>query len=221
MISFKDFMGDACKCTFNVRCRQGYAHINLLSHLSGWVVKGCRSDTSIHPSILWILRKNLLVGVYPAFMNSTEELAQLHKRLRSIRESKGLTLNQVAARSKGTISAIALGSYERGDRSISAKKLLRLAQIYQIPAFEFFSQPQSTMERGRVVIDYRKLRDDSDPSVDQFRAIIAAIAAVRRDWNGEVISLRAGDINSLQIFASMSVSQTNEMLDRYALTRWR
>ena len=160
-------------------------------------------------------------GVYPASMNSTDELAQLHKRLRNIRESKGFTLNQVAAQSKGTISAIALGSYERGDRSISAQKLLQLAQIYQIPAFELFSQPQPLMEKGRVVIDYRKLRDDSDPSVEQLRQIIASIAAVRRDWNGEVISLREGDIKSLQIFASLSVLQINAMLNRYALTRSR
>jgi hypothetical protein len=77
------------------------------------------------------------------------------------------------------------------------------------------------MEKGRVVIDYRKLRDDSDPSVEQLREIIASIAAVRRDWNGEVISLREGDIKSLQIFGSLSVSQINAMLNRYALTRSR
>jgi len=35
-------------------CGQGYAHVNLLSHLSGWVVKGCRADTSIDRAWLWI-----------------------------------------------------------------------------------------------------------------------------------------------------------------------
>jgi hypothetical protein len=35
-------------------CGQGYAHVNLLSHLSGWVVKGCRADTSTDQECLWI-----------------------------------------------------------------------------------------------------------------------------------------------------------------------
>jgi transcriptional regulator with XRE-family HTH domain len=154
-------------------------------------------------------------------MNSKDELAQLQRRLRSIRESKGLTLSQVAARSDGQISAIALGSYERGDRSITAQKLLELAQLYEIPAFELFSRPEDLMEKGRVVIDFRKLRADYDPAAAKLKEIVESIAAVRRDWNGEVISLREGDIKSLQIFADLSGAEINAMLNRYALTRSR
>jgi transcriptional regulator with XRE-family HTH domain len=66
-------------------------------------------------------------------MDITTELESLQKRLRQIREGQGLTLNQVAARSQGRISAIALGSYERGDRAISANKLIEIAHIYQVP----------------------------------------------------------------------------------------
>ena len=156
---------------------------------------------------------------YPADMNSQEELVQLHRRLRTIRESKALTLNQVAARSDGRISAIALGSYERGDRSISAQKVLELAEIYQLPAAELFSQPEQLLEQGRVVIDFRKLTNDSDPSSLRMREIVTAIASVRRDWNGEVISLRESDVRSLQIFASLAGAEINALLNRYALTK--
>jgi transcriptional regulator with XRE-family HTH domain len=156
---------------------------------------------------------------YPAGMNSQEELVQLHRRLRTIRESKALTLNQVAARSDGRISAIALGSYERGDRSISAQKVLELAEIYQLPAAELFSQPEQLLEQGRVVIDFRKLTNDSDPSSLRMREIVTAIASVRRDWNGEVISLRESDVRSLQIFASLSGAEINALLNRFAFTK--
>jgi len=44
-------------------CGQGYAHVNLLSHLSGWVVKGCRADTSTVESKLWISQS---IDVAPA-----------------------------------------------------------------------------------------------------------------------------------------------------------
>jgi hypothetical protein len=47
-------MGNAGQRTCDVLCGQGYAHVNLLSHLSGWVVKGCGADTSIESLLLWI-----------------------------------------------------------------------------------------------------------------------------------------------------------------------
>lgn len=152
-------------------------------------------------------------------MKSQHELLLLQKRLRTVRESKALTLSQVASLSHGRISAIALGSYERGDRSISAQKVLELAEIYQLPAAELFSQPEQLLEQGRVVIDFRKLNNDSDPSGLRLREIVTAIASVRRDWNGEVISLRDSDVRSLQIFASLSGVQIRMLLARYALTQ--
>ncbi|MDE3227754.1 MAG: helix-turn-helix transcriptional regulator, partial [Acidobacteriota bacterium] len=60
-------------------------------------------------------------------MKTYPEIEQLCTRLRLIRESKNLTLAQAASLSRGAISAIALGSYERGDRSISATKLIQIS----------------------------------------------------------------------------------------------
>ena len=78
-------------------------------------------------------------------MSIDTELDTLHNRLRQIRESQGLTLQQVSARSQGQISAIALGSYERGDRSISARKILQIAQLYNIPVTELFTPTEKTL----------------------------------------------------------------------------
>lgn len=151
-------------------------------------------------------------------MDITTELLSLQKRLREIREAQGLTLNQVAARSQGKVSAIALGSYERGDRSISAHKILEIAHIYQIPVTELFGSTAKLTSNRKVIVDYRKLNADMDPAAEKVKAIIKNIAAVRKDWNGEVISLRESDIASLQIFASLSPAELHEIFKRYLLT---
>ena len=151
-------------------------------------------------------------------MDITTELLSLQKRLREIREAQGLTLNQVAARSHGKVSAIALGSYERGDRSISAHKIFEIANIYQVPVAELFGSPQKLMGNRKVIVDYRKLNVDTDPAAEKVKTIVKTIAAVRRDWNGEVISLRESDIASLQVFASLSALELDEIFKRFLLT---
>ena len=148
-------------------------------------------------------------------MNIQIELDTLAQRIRQIREAQGLTLQQVSARSKGRISAIALGSYERGDRSISAKKILEIAELYAIPAGEFFTP--AGLEAGRVVIDLRKLTVTEDPIGKQLLIILKRIVAQRRDWNGEVISMRAGDISNLQTFAHFSSAELSQALEKFAL----
>ena len=44
-------------------------------------------------------------------IHAQTQMATLHTRMRLIRESRHLTLNQAAKLSKGQVSAIALGSY--------------------------------------------------------------------------------------------------------------
>ena len=152
-------------------------------------------------------------------MSIDTELDTLHNRLRQIRESQGLTLQQVSARSQGQISAIALGSYERGDRSISARKILQIAQLYNIPVTELFTPTEKTLQTGRVVIDLRKLTQTEDPIGKQLLIVLKRIVAMRRDWNGEVISLREGDISNLQTFAHFSTAELSFALERFTLTK--
>jgi len=152
-------------------------------------------------------------------MNIENQLSQLHSQLRKVRISKGLTLSQVSILSKGSISAIALGSYERGNRSISAEKLLEIAQLYQVPVSELMSPTEKGIRSGRVIIDVNKLANNHDDSNDAALKIIQRIAHMRHDWNGQVISLRRSDIDLLKIFASYSDEQTNNFLDNFALAK--
>ena len=152
-------------------------------------------------------------------MSINNELVALQSRLRAVRVSKGLTLSQVSAQSKGSISAIALGSYERGDRSLSTQKLFEISQIYGVPVVELLSSPNKGINSGRVIIDVRKLTLNLDSSTEAPFKIIQRIAAMRHDWNGEVISLRGTDIALLKIFANYSEEQIGTFLQNFALTK--
>ena len=147
------------------------------------------------------------------------ELESLQERVRQIRQSQGLTLQDVAARSKGAISAIALGSYERGDRSISARKIIQIAHLYGVPVSELFKPSDKNLETGRIVIDLRKLTLTEDPIGKQLLIILKRIVAMRRDWNGEVISLRSGDVSNLQTFTHFTSEELSHALEKFALTK--
>jgi transcriptional regulator with XRE-family HTH domain len=152
-------------------------------------------------------------------MSTDNELVALQSRLRAVRVSKGLTLAQVSSLSKGSISAIALGSYERGDRSLSTQKLFEISQIYGVPVVELLSSPSKGIDSGRVIIDLRKLSKNQDPSTEGPLKIIQRIAAMRHDWNGEVISLRSTDVTLLKIFADFSEEEIGTFLQNFALAK--
>jgi transcriptional regulator with XRE-family HTH domain len=152
-------------------------------------------------------------------MSIDNELVALQSRLRAVRISKGLTLSQVSVQSKGSISAIALGSYERGDRSLSTQKLFEISQIYGVPVAELLSSPNKGIDSGRVIIDLRKLSLNQDSATEAPLKIIQRIAAMRHDWNGEVISLRSTDVTLLKIFADYSEEEIGTFLQNFALAK--
>jgi transcriptional regulator with XRE-family HTH domain len=152
-------------------------------------------------------------------MSKEITLAALQLRLRAVRRSKGLTLSQVSQQTKGSISAIALGSYERGDRSISTEKLIEIADLYGVPVVELLSPPEKGISAGRVIIDVRKLSLSTESTSAAPLKIIQRIAHMRHDWNGEVISLRGSDLNLLQIFANFTEEEVGVFLQNFALTK--
>ena len=147
------------------------------------------------------------------------QLHTLQNRLRTIRESKKYTLAQVASLSKGQLSAIALGSYERGDRTISANKLILIAELYALPVSELFAPNQVYMSESRVSIDIRKILTTTNPAAQKVAEVVRNIARMRGDWNGEVISLRTQDLNSLLLFTGLTVEHIQEVLKEYSISR--
>ena len=71
---------------------------------------------------------------------------QVGERLRAIRRQKGLSLHDVEARSDQEFKASVLGAYERGERAISVPRLLRLAELYRVPADQLLPAAGTTLE---------------------------------------------------------------------------
>lgn len=152
-------------------------------------------------------------------IHAQSQIETLQTRMRQIRESRNLTLIQVGKLSRGTISAIALGSYERGDRSVSARKLIAIAQLYEIPIAELFEAPRKYMAEERISIDIRKILATTHPSAQKFLEVLRNIARMRGDWNGEVISIRAQDIKYFQVFSDFTTEELNLLITEYGFPR--
>ena len=101
--------------------------------------------------------------------------ARVGERLRAIRRQKGLSLHDVEARSTLEFKASVLGAYERGERAISVPRLLRLAEIYEVPADQLLPREfdgeislvdgatSSIDQANGFAIDLVRLHDVDDP----------------------------------------------------------
>lgn len=156
---------------------------------------------------------------YRALMTINDQIDQFQNRLRRIREGKKLTLAQAAELSKGAVTAIALGSYERGDRSISIGKLLTIADMYGVPISELFTPSDKEVINSTTTLDIRKLKRSNTELSNQVFSVVRRITQLRSDWNGEIISLRATDLTNLFVFSGISGDQLDSIRSEFAITR--
>ena len=143
-------------------------------------------------------------------------------RLRAIRIAKGLSLSEVEKASHREIKAVVLGSYERGDRSLSVGKAISIANFYGVPLSYLLERPAAHSSTARLpIVDLRALRAMSgDPSrstqlplhVRTIITFISGIVALRNDWNGEVLSMRSEDLTILALAIGKSHDDVNQIL---------
>ncbi len=148
-----------------------------------------------------------------------EDMQKICQRLRTIRERKALTLLEVEGKSGGQISAVALGSYERGHRNVTLSKLLQIAQIYELPLSEILTERSERVEIGRFTFDLRKILLSQLPQSATVVRTLREIAVQRGDWNGEVMSIRAIDIANFQIFSGLSTEEISAFASQCTVTR--
>jgi transcriptional regulator with XRE-family HTH domain len=138
--------------------------------------------------------------------------------LRAIRKQQGLTLKEVEERSAGRWKAVVIGSYERCDRSLSLNKAISLAHFYQVPLDELLGlNSQKALggaTAGRTIIDMRALSalDFVDERTTLLKSFLGALCAKRRDWNGEVLSLRLSDLSVLGLLLTLHESDVQSWL---------
>ena len=128
-------------------------------------------------------------------------MEEIAARLRSIRLSRNLTLAEVETKSHKQLRAVALGSYERGDRTLSVKKAAQLSEFYDVPLSYLLTGRSPTQRaEGEIVIDLRRIKalsiseEKSTPTANILFSFIFGIIKERQDFNGEILSLRKSDI---------------------------
>jgi transcriptional regulator with XRE-family HTH domain len=132
------------------------------------------------------------------------EMEEIAARLRSIRLSRNLTLADVESKSHKKLRAVALGSYERGDRTLSVKKASELSNFYEVPLSYLLTGHSPTQAASnKFVMDLRRVRELSTLAASQsltqkiLFSFLLGIIKERQDFNGEILSLRKSDIDFL------------------------
>ncbi|MEY4901278.1 MAG: hypothetical protein RLZZ190_5 [Actinomycetota bacterium] len=139
--------------------------------------------------------------------------------LREVRRARKWTLADFEKASHGRIKAVVLGSYERGSRSVSVDKLQAIAEIYAVPVGAFFNQSSvenSSTEIPNIVIDLRRLREEltlrTNKELNLLDQFCSGIIIFRKDWNGEILSLRKNDVTFLAIMNETSAENLLNIL---------
>ncbi|MCC5949764.1 MAG: transcriptional regulator [Nitriliruptoraceae bacterium] len=138
-------------------------------------------------------------------MSYTEEVGE---RLRRVRVDQGLSLQDVERRSEGRWKAAVVGSYERGDRNISATRLLELAEFYGVAPSAILPGESAAPSRSSVgvVIDLERLEQLGDRFAP-LRRYLETIQLQRGDFNRRVLSVRGEDLRALAVLHDSSPGQ--------------
>src|SRR5215831_9360717 len=127
----------------------------------------------------------------------SEYAKTLGARLRAIRTQQGLSLHGVEEKSRGRWKAVVVGSYERGDRSVTVQKLAELAEFYGVPVSELLpgdAAPTALAPSPKLVIDLERMAQLPKDKAGPLARYVATIQSQRGDYNRRVLSIRQEDL---------------------------
>ncbi|HUZ19923.1 MAG TPA: helix-turn-helix transcriptional regulator [Acidimicrobiales bacterium] len=159
--------------------------------------------------------------------------------LRGARARAQMTLHDVEAATRSEFKAASVSAYERGERTISVLRLLRLASLYGVALDELIPESvdvdPSVVGRARsswadqlglaelggarLRIDLARLDELDGPGWDQLRGFVSIVCSRRRGRLGRVVVLRADDAWSLAAMLGVTPEEVLAVFDREGLTR--
>jgi transcriptional regulator with XRE-family HTH domain len=119
-----------------------------------------------------------------------------------------LSLHDVEARSGQEFKASVLGAYERGERALSVGRLMRLAELYDVPADQLLPKDGVEVEidltkgndgqvSGTMTLDLVRLNQLEHPDAAVLSRYAATIQRQREDFNGRMLTIRRDDVRVL------------------------
>jgi transcriptional regulator with XRE-family HTH domain len=142
-------------------------------------------------------------------------------RIRAVREQRRMSLRAVEELSQNEFRASVLGAYERGERSISVRRLQRLAQLYSVPVDQLLPPPDEAHPRAsdderdgrksraavKAAIDLAKLNGSQTPEAQLLRHLLTSVQLQRQDFNGRIITIRGDDLRIMAAMFGLSVDE--------------
>ena len=135
--------------------------------------------------------------------------------LRRARRRRGLSLRDLPSVSGGLFKPSAVGAYERGARAISLGRFCQLARLYGAAPDQLLSEAMDLLDaerRQHLVIDLNRMSLLEPEEGRRVARFVHRLRGRRGDLLGELISLRAGDLEVLAHETGLPPSQLLERL---------
>jgi transcriptional regulator with XRE-family HTH domain len=148
-------------------------------------------------------------------LSDTDYAVELGRRLRAVRNRRGMSLLDVQEITSGRWTAGTLGAYERGSRIMRVHRLVELAELYDVPATLLVPPMRDRRDADGLpplVIDLRRLRKLPPTRTGPLRRWIAIVQVLRSDSSRDVLRLRRSDLTSLSRLYSTSPELLYERL---------
>jgi transcriptional regulator with XRE-family HTH domain len=134
----------------------------------------------------------------------------------------------VEARSGKEFKASVLGAYERGERALSVGRLLRLAEIYDVPADQLLPRGEDDVDIDLTTrrdgdgmtgytIDLVRLNQIDEPDAYVLARYAATIQLQRQDFNGRMLTIRSDDVRVLAAVLGKRPEDLASRLDEMGL----
>jgi transcriptional regulator with XRE-family HTH domain len=142
------------------------------------------------------------------------------EKLRRMRQERGLSLQEVCARSGGAFVVSTLSAYERGKRSLSLERLSELAAIYgQSPTSVLDLDSDSGSRRPatggsplRISLDHLdKLAPEERRPLESY---LAFLRELRNDPAREVLTIRKDDLAYLSALYGVRPQSLKDYLEK-------
>lgn len=141
---------------------------------------------------------------------------EVGRALRKVRMQRGLRLKDVAA-SSGSFTPTAVAGYERAERAITLQKFCALCAVYGVAPERLLAVAIRASEgRPPVVVDLSKVERLGDGEADFMRAFLDRVQARRREPTGQLITLRAWDV---EVLATVVDKPPDELLAEVGVDR--
>ncbi|MFN8016070.1 MAG: transcriptional regulator [Acidimicrobiia bacterium] len=151
-------------------------------------------------------------------IDNSEISRAVGEKLRQIRKEQRLSLHDVEENSKDEFKASVVGAYERGERSISVARLLRLCEHYHVspnsvlPSETTIDLVEEEGKARKIVIDLSKVANNNHAEAMVIGRFAQSVHQQRSSSSGRFLTLRSDDMRILSAVFGKTIEEFTKRL---------